>query len=137
MTDDADRVVPIRAKKDPKDTRHPSKGPGKGAGWGGPAKGPGRGPEALRPDGRTRETIEAKRVREETLAAEMRDKIAAIARDPTVRPETQLTAAVAMLNRIEGTPQATNVTVNLTNELTPEQRQTEIDKLLVKRNAAQ
>ncbi len=81
---------------------------GNGAGWGGPAKGAGNqdaGPG--RPDAETAPAIQAAKA--ERLEA-VKAKIFDLAMNAD-RQETQLQAAVAFLNREEGTPIARSITV--------------------------
>ena len=91
-----------------------SKGEGKGTGWGGPAKGAGRGPETLIPAQPPEKVAasEGRKAREAKLAEEMRDIVSTLARTAT-REETKLTAAIAMLNRIEGAPVQRNINASV------------------------
>lgn len=109
----------------PKHLQRPANGPGKGAGWGGPARGastsrikPGDpdGIQAMSND----PDIKAKR--QERLST-LRDVIYGLATgtdadgEPIadIRHETKLAAAVAYLNREEGTPIARTITANVSD----------------------
>lgn len=90
-----------------------------GKGWGGPAKGAGKGPaKPFTAESPTRQTIPGgkgdpvkmdaraeKRARDEVRAEELRDHLYTLA-TKAERQETQLSAAVAFLNRVEGMPVA-------------------------------
>lgn len=80
-------------------------GPAKGAGWGGPARGAGHGGPAKGP-GRFPGRGDSRRIAARNAACdELRGRLYAIA---TTAPDegTQLRAAVALLDRIEGKPLA-------------------------------
>jgi hypothetical protein len=106
----------------------PPKGVGKGEGWGGPARGAGNG------RGRSPMTYQTAHIyteksnetqrdpikmaelrelaeREEERQKQMRDKIGTLALQAKSE-ETQLSAAIAYLNRSEGLPRAINVNQN-------------------------
>ena len=124
MTDNiVDLAAPYGRKKDGTPKRKPGgwrgkldHGPGShtsaGDGWGGEAKGAGSSvpvgpkPENMQIGAASKENREAKAYREmqdAEVAAEMREKLLVLARGAE-REETQLSAASALLNRIEGLP---------------------------------
>lgn len=98
-------------------------GPARGGGWGGPPKGAGRGGPAkpFTADSPTRVTVPlaearaangdrpsayaTRKERDEQRAETLRDHLYALA-TTAERQETQLSAAVAFLNRVEGLPVA-------------------------------
>jgi hypothetical protein len=124
-----------RRIRNPGSGKAPVNTPGKGEGWGGAAKGAGRGgpAKAFTKDSPTRVTVQAvagqtgsgaqmgdpeKAARRRELAAleevrqqQMRDVIGTLALNAE-REETQLSAAVAYLNRSEGLPVATQKNEN-------------------------
>ena len=83
-------------------------GAGKGDGWGGPAKGAGNhGPSA---GGLTTEALAVVQADKAARLEAVKAKIFDLAMNAD-RQETQLSAAVAFLNREEGTPIARSITV--------------------------
>jgi hypothetical protein len=100
----------------------PARGVGKGDGWGGPARGVGRGGPAKpftahsptrHPGARNPKKAEARRVRSAEKAAWTEQWIQLLG-DLALnaeREETQVSACIAVLNRLEGTPAARSKTV--------------------------
>ena len=98
----------------PGDPNHPRRGngAGKGAGWGGPAKGAGKppgSPEAGRPP---RDVAALKAASREARIEALKQKLADLAFNAQ-REETQLSAAVALLNREEGLPVARQISATV------------------------
>ena len=103
-------------------------GPPKGEGWGGPAKGAGssapvgpkpenmRGAQGLGPPTPTmRETKRLRDLAKEEAEMIMREKLFTLGQ-AAEREETQLSAAVAFLNRSEGMPIARQLTAEVDKE---------------------
>jgi len=105
---------PLRARVSRPRTRHPSAGPGMGTGWGGPAKGGGGVVIDIRRPGNkpTRAVLDAKKARIEAAIQEAMDVIGTIMRTGE-REETKLSAAKALLDRLEGQPVARNVNADM------------------------
>ena len=91
-------------------------GAGKGDGWGGPAKGASVAEDRLLPSywagGTTSAAGDAKRARDAARSEAAQDKLYELTMGAK-REETQLSAAVALLNRIDGMPIARNLNANV------------------------
>ena len=112
--------------------------PPRGPGWGGPAKGAGhiapRKPiaEAAKargtPEGRA--NYQARKERDAAVAERMRGVLAGVADNEDENSHARVSAAVALLNRIEGMPVARNINADVPVEAVDESKRTPLTDFL-------